>query len=200
MKNIAPIILILISVGVFFFLIDPKYKGIQALQAEVTENNRTLQIAGELSKRRDELKTRFNMISSEEKTTLEKLLPDTVDNVRLIIYINNIAEQLGIVIRDINIRAATEEDPSARPTTVRSQSQFEGVVDEGAIKYVDGTKVGVISFSFSVTAQYDTFLNFLEQLERSLRIVDIRNIEINRGSEGGGLFDYKITLDTYWLK
>ena len=199
MRNFTPIILIALSIGIFFFLIDPSYKEVQALQAEVAENNKTLDIAKKLSNRREELRARFNQISQDEKSELEKLLPDTVDNVRLIIDINNIAEQFGIVIRDISINS--EEEKGTQKSSVRTQgSSFEGVIEENSIQYVDKTKIGVISFSFSVSAKYEVFLEFLKQLEESLRIVDIRNIEINRNTEDGVFYDYKVTLDTYWLK
>ncbi len=199
MRNLTPVILIVLSIGIFFFLIDPAYKDVQLLQAEVAENNKTLDIAKKLSTRREELRARFNQISQDEKAELEKLLPDTVDNVRLIIDINNIAEQFGIVIRDISINS--EEETGTQTSSVRTQgSSFEGVIEENSIQYVDTTKIGVISFSFSVSAKYEVFLEFLKQLEESLRIVDIRNIEINRNTEDGVFYDYKVTLDTYWLK
>jgi Tfp pilus assembly protein PilO len=199
MKNLTPIILILLSIGIFFFLIDPKYKEVQALQAEVVENNKTLDIAKKLSSSREVLRSKFNKISQEEKSELEKLLPDTVDNVRLIIDINNIAEQFGIVIRDISINS-TEENGTQVSTPRTQGSSFEGVIEENSIQYVDKSKIGVISFSFSVSAKYEVFLEFLKQLEESLRIVDIRNIEISRTADEGVFYDYKVTLDTYWLK
>ncbi len=199
MKNLTPIILIVLAIGIFFLLIDPNYKQIQVLQVEVAENNKTLDIAKKLSARRDDLRSKFNQISQDEKSQLEKLLPDTVDNVRLIIDINNIAEQFGIVIRDISINS--EEEAGTKSSTIRSQgSSFEGVIEENSIQYVDTSKIGVISFSFSVSAKYEVFLEFLKQLEESLRIVDIRNIEINRNTSDGVFYDYNVTLDTYWLK
>ncbi len=198
MKSLTPIILIVLSIGIFLFLIDPQYKKIQVTNAEIAENNKTLEIANKLKSKKDELSAKYNQISQEEKGQLEKLLPDTVDNVRLIIDINNIANQFGIVIRNINID--TKEDSPSTPKGVISQtSNFEGVLKQDAIKYVDTSKIGVISFSFSVSAKYEVFLQFLKQLEESLRIVDIRNIEITQGS-GSVFYDYKVTLDTYWLK
>lgn len=183
----------------FFFLIDKEYKDVQDLQAQVAENNKTLDIAAKLSARHKELKDKFNLISQDEKARLEKLLPDTVDNVRLIIDINNIAEKVGIVIRDISINAS--EGGDAKAGSARTQgSTFDDVIGDDAIRYADTSKLGVITFSFSVSAKYEVFLAFLEQLEESLRIVDIRNIEISRGSAEGAIYDYKVTMDTYWLK
>lgn len=197
MKSFTPLILIVLSVACFLFLVDPQYKKIQQTNAEIASNNKTLEVANQLKARKDELNTRFNKISQEEKIQLEKLLPDTVDNVRLIIDINNIANQFGIVIRDINIDSK-EEDKNQPKTVVTQKSNFEGVLNDDSVKYVDTSKIGVISFSFSVAAKYEVFLQFLEQLEQSLRIVDIRNIEITPGT--GSFYDYHVTLDTYWLK
>lgn len=201
MKNFSPIILILMSISIFFFFIDPRYKEIQTIQAQITENNRTLEISKRLIAQRAQLEDAFKQISRLEKEDLEKLLPDTVDNVRLIIDIDTIANQAGIVIRDIDIKSQEQEVDAKARTSVVQTSVFEGA--DSAIKYVDTTKIGVISFSFSASARYETFLQFLDELEKSRRIVDIRNIEIKRGAgtEGGPVFfDYNVTFDTYWLK
>lgn len=197
MKNITALILIIVSVGVFFFFIDPQYKNVKQLNAEIEQNKKIIDVANKLDSKKAELNEKFNQISQAEKIELEKLLPDTVDNVRLIIDINNIAEQFGIIIRDISI---TTKDGGVNDSkkTISQKSNFEGVLEENSIKYVDTSKIGVISFSFSVSAKYEVFLEFLKQLEESLRLIDIRNIEISRGS--GVFYDYRVTFDTYWLK
>ncbi len=197
MKGITSIILILVSLGVFFFYIDPQYKKVQQQQAEIAQNKKIIDIANKLNVRKEELSNKFNQISDEEKVELEKLLPDTVDNVRLIIDMNNIAEKFGIVVRDISIN--TEDTKSGSKTVTSQKSNFDGVLEENSIKYVDTTKIGVISFSFSVSAKYEVFLEFLKQLENTLRLVDIRSIQVSRGAQST-FYDYRVTLDTYWLK
>ncbi|MEY4440913.1 MAG: hypothetical protein RLY49_539 [Candidatus Parcubacteria bacterium] len=199
MRNITSITLIIVSIGVFLFFIDPQYKNVKELRAEITKNNEIIDLANKLDLKKNELNDKYNQISPTDKESLEKLLPDTVDNVRLIIDINNIAEKFGIVIRDISINS--RESSAGEPKKVVTQkSNFEGVLEENSIKYVDTSKIGVISFSFSVSAKYEVFLEFLKYLEESLRLVDIRNIEISRGSGSGVFYDYRVTLDTYWLK
>lgn len=197
MKNLTALILIIVSAGVFFFFIDPQYKNVQQLNAEIEQNKKIIEVANRLDSKKTELNEKFNQISQSEKTELEKLLPDTVDNVRLIIDINNIAEQFGIIIRDISI-TSNESNAKDSKKTISQKSNFEGVLEENSIKYVDTSKIGVISFSFSVSAKYEVFLEFLKQLEESLRLIDIRNIEISRGN--GVFYDYRVTFDTYWLK
>lgn len=199
MKSITSIILIILSILVFFFFTDGQYKKVQKLQAEIEKNAEVLETANKLNLKKEELNTKFNKISQEEKSELEKLIPDTVDNVRLIIDINNIANQFGIIIRDISIvsKDSTSNTGSSKPISSQS-SNFDGVLQEGTVKYVDRSNIGVISFSFTVSAKYEVFLEFLEKLEESLRIVDIRNIEVSRGADV--FYNYKVTMDTYWLK
>jgi hypothetical protein len=199
MRNITSITLIIVSIGIFFFFIDPQYKNVKNLRAEITKNEEIIALANKLDLKKNELNDKYNQISPTDKESLEKLLPDTVDNVRLIIDINNIAEKFGIVIRDISINS--KDSPAGESKKVVSQkSNFDGVLEENSIKYVDTSKIGVISFSFSVSAKYEVFLEFLKYLEESLRLVDIRNVEISRGSGSGVFYDYRVTLDTYWLK
>lgn len=197
MKGFRSVILIVFSVGLFFFFVDPQYKKVQELNVQKEENKKVLEIANKLKSKKDDLNTKYNQISQAEKEELEKLLPDTVDNVRLIIDMNNIAEQFGIIIRDVSINS--KDTPATEAKKVVAQnSNFDGVVEENSIKYVDTSKIGVITFSFTVSAKYEVFLEFLKALEHTLRLVDIRSMEVSRGS--GVFYDYRVVLDTYWLK
>lgn len=196
MKNLMPLFLIIISAAVFFFFIDPQYKEVKSLKIEIEENEKTLELAKQLRQKREELKEKYNSISTDEKADLGKLLPDTVDNVRLIIDINNIAEKYGVVIRDISIG----EDDKSKDDTKVIESEFTDFVGSSAISYPDTSKIGVISFSFSVSTQYDVFVELLKALEQTLRIVDIRDVTITRGEKDDIFYNYKVTMDTYWLK
>ncbi len=199
MKNLTPVILILVSIGMFFILFDPRYNEVKELQQEIQENNETLDLAKQLREKRDILRDKYNQISNDEKLELQKLLPDTVDNVRLIIDINNIAKKYGILIQDIAV-ASDDDEIDDRTGKIQSlDSEFEGIIDDVNIEYADTSKIGVISFSFSATAQYTVFLEFLKDLEEALRIVDIRSLEIERDSENI-FYTYRVNLDTYWLK
>lgn len=197
MKNLKSIILIFVSIGIFFFYIDPEYKKVQDLQSDVKANNEILEIVNKLKLKKDELNEKFNKISQIEKTQLEKLLPDTVDNIRLMIDVKNIAEEKGLVLRNVSITSKETSSGESKKVTTQ-KSNFEGVMEENSLKYVDSSKIGVITFSFSVSAKYEVFVELLEKLEENLRLVDIRNMEVSRGD--GVFYDYNVTFDTYWLK
>jgi len=183
MKKLMPLILIIVSIGVFFFFIDPKYKEIQQAQSQIEENDQMLELAKELQKERDTLQAKFNSIGEADKDKLEKVLPDTIDNVRLILDINNIADYFGIAIAGITVAGAPSEEETGNSTIAKSSN---------------GKQYGTISVGFSVSATYEVFKAFLTQLEESLRLVDVRGFSVNAGE--GVFYNYSVNLDTYWLR
>jgi len=115
---------------------------------------------------------------------LQKLLPDTVDNVRLIIDMDEIAKRYGLTIGNVRLDETKVTKSGAKDSTA--------TITGGESGY------GTIPMGFSVTADYDTFLSFLEDLETSLRIIDITNIGLKPGANN--IYSFDVSLKTYWLK
>lgn len=183
MKSYSPLLLILVSIGIFFFYIDPQYKEVKALRETQIENEDMLQKAAKLREDREKLNSLYTAISEEEKKQLAKVIPETVDNVRLILDIDNIAQEYGVVLRGITITGGTEvSDPKSKQ-----------IVDKTS------NKNGVITLGFSFTASYDTFKKFMIDLEDSLRIVDITDFTVT-ANEQTNVYDYSLKLNTYWLR
>jgi Tfp pilus assembly protein PilO len=194
-RFILPIILLGLAVGNFFIFTDPlinapleidsptpgKFNGgIKALAAKKTELDTALNNAHDLAKRIDELSAEYNQLPPAQLENLDKLLPDTIDNVQLIIDINNIATNHGMVVKNVKIKADDEKTKAA------------------AISRAGSMEKGTVALSFSVTGSYDTFLRFLDDLARSLRIVDISTV--NLGADQTGNYTYNVEVKTYWLK
>jgi len=184
-----PIILIIVSVAIFFSFIDPKYEEVKELRDQKERNDETLVLSKKLRERRDSLQQRFNNISDDEKGQLLKLVPETVDNVRLILDINNIAEEYGIVIKNIDV----ETQETVTESTDSAGQKFI-VTNENAVD-----RIGTITLAFSVSATYDVFIKFMNDLEQALRIVDIKEMGISVPEEGD-FYDFNVKLNTYWLR
>lgn len=185
MKKAIPFILIALAVIIFFLFIDPLNDEVKDLSKRKADNDTMLELAEELQRKRDRIHDAFNGISVDEREELEKLLPNTVDNVRLILDINNVAEQYGIVIKNITVSRDGERD------TKRGNNIVSSVDTTGDI--------GIITLGFSIDATYDVFINFMKDLEEALRVVDIRALDIEAGGEDVFL-SFGVTLDTYWLR
>lgn len=180
-RFILPLILVAASIGLFVLYINPTYQGadgIKSLQAQVVSYNDALDKSQELKKVRDDLLSRYNTFTSDDTTKLNEVLPDNVDNIRLVIDINNIASRHNLAVKNLSTGDAQS---SANTAAVGASSNPIGSVDLG----------------FTVSADYDTFLAFLADLEHSLRLMDVETISFNTSETG--INDNNISIRTYWL-
>ena len=178
MKLITPVFFVVVAIGLFFGYIDPTYQTIKELQAEETQFDQALDQSRELQAIRDSLLSRYNTFDQDSVRRLEKLLPDNVDNVRLILDIDGIASKYNMRTRDVTVSESSSED--------------SGVIT------ANGGAIGSVVLSFSVIARYDDFINFLKDLESSLRIVDVIGLSFN--SKEGDAYNFSLNIKTYWLK
>ena len=183
MKNYSALLLIIVSAGIFFFYIDPQYKELKTLRVTQASNEEMLAKAAKLRADREGLNTRYTAISEDEKDQLAKVIPETVDNVRLILDIDNIAQRYGIILRGITVTSGNET----------AEVKSKKIVDKS------DKKNGTITLGFSFTASYDTFKKFVTDLENSLRIVDITDFSVTANDQTN-VYDYSLKLNTYWLR
>ncbi len=181
MKNSSGIILIIVSVGLFFVFIDPAYKEVNTLNQVRNENEAMLRRAAELRNVREELRVKYNNVSNAQRQQLNRILPGTVDNIRLISNITQIASESGISPTNFTLEGDITQETDSR------------IIDRTARNY------GVIQLGFSFNADYNTMKNFLMELENSERLVDIRSLNVSASPESE-VHNYTIKLDTYWLR
>ncbi len=178
MKIFLPFLIIGLAAVVFFYFASPVLDQVRALEVQKAELTVSLDHARKVVDKQDELSAKYNNVDDEDKKKLLQFLPNNIDNVRLIIDMNDIAKKYGLTIRNPNI--VKTEDPNAATTPVAS-----GVESSAAI-------------SFSVSSSYEILKLFLADLAKSLRIVDIESLAFTGNDRN--LYDYQLTLRTYWLK
>ncbi len=173
---ITPVFLLIASAGLFFGYVDGQFSAYKTKSAELAQYEDALDKAAKLDYKKEELRTAANAISEADRTRLSKMLPSTVDSVRLIIELDGIAARYGLSLKNV-------------------------VINKTDNKQVLGTSnpFGVLSMSFDVNAGYSTFLNFLRDLERNQRIADIESLSV-KTDDKTNLYTYSVSLKTYWLK
>lgn len=184
----------------FFVVIDPLYGEIKELRTNVSTYNVALNNSTELQKTRDSLINEYKNVKKEDKDRLSHFLPDTISNIDLILEIEKIANLHGMPIG--NIRFDTKN--------LESNSQTENKTDNVVIAENDPTSYlsyGVFPMEFIIQGRYETFVEFLKDLEHNLRLVDIKSISFKvptSGSTGGAndssIYSYTLKVETYWLK
>lgn len=195
-----PLILLAISVGLFFTYTQKTYGDIQALQVKESSYNDALTNANELETVRDQLLEKYNMFAPGTLDRLSKLLPDNVDNIKLILEINDVAVRYGMSLKNVKFDSAAASTSSAKQ------------IEQSNSKIAEKNKeYGIFDVEFSTEGTYPNFVAFIEDIEKSLRIVDVNSITFsspeNSGSFGGAtpskpadLYKYDFKISTYWLK
>lgn len=180
MKNNTAIVLILLSVGLFYAFTSVQYKEVKALNTVAGEYKNVLGSISSIMELRDNLLVTYNSLPKEDVARLDKVVPDNVDAVRLALDLDGIAARYNISIKNIQV-------------VLGSNSSAQSIV---LSEYADSYERAKISFSF--IANYENFQRFLGDIEKSLRVMDIKAVSFT--ASDSGLYDFQVSVDTYWLK
>jgi len=177
-KFAIPLFLILLSGGLFFSYIDPTYDEIKALNIENEQYSDALEKAKELRQVRDQLLSVYNTFEKKDLDRVEKLLPDNVDNIKLIMEIDEIANKYGVIVRRVDVsKSVGDTQGSLGPNTKDYNS---------------------MNLNFTLEASYQSFILFLNDLSDDLRITDVESLSFQ--SSELNLYNYRLSVNTYWLK
>lgn len=179
MKIIFPLLLIGAAIAIFFGYTDAQYRGILDKKDKADQIDQAKQNAYALNQQRQKLTEMRNKISDFDVNKISKMLPDSVENVGLIIEINNISKKNGM-------------------GDIKNPQINQGSTGKGAVKSIDSSKYGSLSMSFNITGTYDQFLTFIQDLETYVRLVDVVGLSFT--STKDGRYTYNLTIQTYWLK
>lgn len=221
MKWLLPIVLIGVAVGSFVVITQPIYAEILTMQEEADAYAKALDNSAELQKERDRLTKKYNSFSVEDMDRLLKMLPNTVDNIQLILEIQEEAAKRGIIVRNVEFEPEqfAAQTPAAEDTlsngTVTIGQASQAVRDEAkatqatstrrATEVDDGKPYETFELEFSVEGSYKDFISFMKLMEKSLRLVDINSISFTPGtSEKDKVYTdnyrYLFRINTYRLK
>lgn len=193
-KFIIPTILIVVSVILFVVFTNPIYGEVTEMRATSASYEEALSNAKNLQSVRESLLSKYNGFSAEDITRLKKLLPDNVDNIRLILEIQGIASTYGMQIK--NVKYDAKKASGVEPETPQNSATAREQVRD----------YGIFDMEFSTEGSYDNFVKFVRDMERSLRIVDITSVTFSSvdGAStqniANSVYKYDFKIKTYWLK
>jgi len=188
-RNVTAVILIVLAIGIYFTFTKAKLAEVKEVQAVNSEYLTAIKNADKLIVVRDKVLEDYNNLSAEDRERMQKMLPSTVDNIRLIIDLNSVALRHGFSLRNIKATASSANNNRVPASSSRG-------VSDGAIPT---PVLDTVAVSFSVTAPYQRFIDLLRDLEANLRIMDITHLTLST-SETAGTYDFGVELNTYWLR
>lgn len=182
-SRIPPLIALAVAVVIFFAYVSPTWSGtIAKTKSSIAYDDKALSAASEYATQQNELADARNNIDTTDLARLTTLLPDSVDNVVLILDLNALASRSGLLLSNIDVM----------------KSDTKSANSAGALPAAGVSPVGYIDLSLSAVGTYDAFRAFLTGVEKSARLLDIRDLVV-KGSDTGS-YVYKMTLRIYWLR
>jgi len=172
------------------------------MRTDVATYNVALNNSTELQKTRDSLIDVYKNIKAEDKERLAHFLPSTIDNIKLILEIEKIANLHGMPIKNFQFDTKSLENPDDNATN----NETVVIAKSDPEDYLD---YGVFPMEFIIEGKYDTFVSFLEDLEHNLRLVDVKSISFTvptastataGTTSNPNIYDYTLKVETYWLK
>jgi len=201
-KLIFPIILILAAIGIYVTFTQPHYETVKELMARNQDYQKVFDDADGLLRKRDDLIVKLNKIRPSDKVRIAKLIPDSIDNVRLVIDINDgITARYGVGIK--NIRFESSSDDKALQSGQSGTASVATAVNKGLKKdspnIIENKDYNSVTLNFTIVASYSTFLKILRDLESSLRIVDVTSLSF-KSTDTSDVYQYDVGIKTHWLK
>ena len=197
-RNVTALILIVLAAGIYFTYTAGQITVLDSIQATNNQYLSAIDSAKKLIQLRDSVLQQYNSISAEDRARLDKIVPSNIDNIRLMIDIAGIASRHGITATALHTSADTSISGPTTATVATPPLNPGMMGQEGAATPSPSSGLSTVTVTFSVSTTYANFIAFLQDIERSLRVLDVTGITLS--SSVNGIYTYGVTLNTYWLK
>ncbi len=180
MFGIPPLGYLILSLSVGYVFVYSPWAEISDLNNTKSQYGEFLETISKIEVKKNDLQNQFNQISEEDRRDVNTVLPTSLNYVKLVSEIDNVAKKYGIIIDKINLNHI-------------DSSVGDSVANAAPAKPY---RSSILGFSFG--SDYKKAMAFIDELEKSMRILDIRSMKIEENKDFGYL--YTVQFETYWLK
>lgn len=177
MSSTAILSYVIFSLSVIYAFSMPLANETFALLDQQAQYEEMVDKMRNLENKKNALLAEFNKISADNIKKIETLIPSSLNFVKLVADIDAVATRHGISIKNIS--------------STNNASSVGSVAEAGATQ-----GYGSASINFDFEGTYAKFNEFINDLERSLRILDIKSVSLS--SSESGIYTYTLGFDTYW--
>jgi Tfp pilus assembly protein PilO len=182
-SRLLPILAFVAAVLIFFLYVNPTYNGtIASTQAAITSDNQSLAAATAYTAKENQLISAKNQIDPAALARLTTFLPDSSDDVGLILDLDALAAADGLSLTSVNVADQSTADASGGSTSATAPT----------------TPYASLDLTIAATGSYASFRSFLGSIESSERLLDVEQLTV-KGSDTG-VYTYAMTLRLYWLQ
>lgn len=184
---VAPISAIVVSAIVLAVVVWPRVSQVMRMRTENKEFESRAQLMAQ----------KIKLLETLSQTTLNKqlgdaelIIPSDKAIFTFVRQIEDVAEKSGIVLAKIDTQPGSlSGSVGAAPVGLPSAGAGSGSTQDAAPK---------MQVRVDISADYRSFLSFIENLFSLARITAIRELSISTGGEGIGALRISMTIDAFW--
>ncbi|MEA2715291.1 MAG: hypothetical protein QOG91_319 [Candidatus Parcubacteria bacterium] len=194
-RNIVAVILIVLAAGIYFTMTERIMGEANLVQADNVNYLKAIESAKQLLSERDKVRQDLASIEPADLERLNKMVPKSIDNIRLIIDLTNVALKHGFALQNVKATAGSAA-PGAAGTPAYAPAPSAGsAANQNGISV---PTIDTVSISFSIIAPYQQFIGFMQDLEANLRLMDVTHISMTASDTG--IYNFNVQLRAYWLR
>ncbi|PIR82905.1 hypothetical protein COU19_03140 [Candidatus Kaiserbacteria bacterium CG10_big_fil_rev_8_21_14_0_10_56_12] len=180
-NRLTPILALVIAGALYFAYVSPTWSGrIADTKTAIASSDAALVAAHDYKDKQNKLAEERDALDPADLARLNALLPDSVDNVGLILSLNALADRSGLTLSNIDV------------------SSNANSAQENSGGLLNASPTNSIGLSVSAAGQYGAFLTFLSGIESSQRLLDVSDITITGSNTS--TYTYHLTIRIYWLR
>jgi len=228
-KQIFFFVVIIFSLGFAFFYVKPEYALMQERRADFANLVETLNISATVKTLIRETGRNLDSVAPSDLSRFDVFLPEVIDPIHFANDLQSLGSMNGIFLENIKVaepmKANNKGSGESSQAVVTQLAQ--GVVslgsnsDQAHVIVSDGTKSTttkdttlekkyvVTNASFTFTSTYEKFGLFIDDLEKSLGLINVTALSFHpyvesdsRKIKTGGeqTYEFSVTIETYSLK
>ncbi|OGZ42633.1 MAG: hypothetical protein A3C80_04460 [Candidatus Ryanbacteria bacterium RIFCSPHIGHO2_02_FULL_45_43] len=169
MKTVLGLIFIAAAIGLIFGVALPEWDTIQALREKAKGREEVLNQIEAVRDLQDELVARYNSISDDDLERMRLMIPEGDEREYMLLTMRRLTKEHDLLLSSIGF-----------------------TVQAGR-----GTSPGVLTTRFIASGSYNDLRALLDDLARSLRLVDVQSINFSGGETNQ--FNFNITAQSYFV-
>jgi Tfp pilus assembly protein PilO len=195
-KFIIPTLFVALAAGSFFLYTQPIYNEAKVVKAEVAKLKDAQTKLGAALKKKDQLATSYNALDTSLIDRLEKLMPDNLDNIKLIIDVDRTAKQYGMILNAVKFDVDQQAKAATNVTTAVGTT---ATIRDNKAALENKKDYNNFSLTMTFTGTFNNFTKLVGDMEKNLRIIDITNVTFD-AVDGKDVYKFEVKAKIYWLK
>ncbi len=194
LKTIIIALCLLLSIFISWQFIWPAYNNFQAKQSmadvKQQEYNKLNDLVNKLNELTKDYKTKADSVDK-----LEQIAPPGKDVPELLNQFESLSAQSGMILHSIDFTEGAGGQAQAKPTASSDQTAASPIPEQSQ---AESNPIRELNIGIRVSGSYEAFKNFLTNIEKNLRLVDIQNIGFSASSQQNVLYDFSLSGKTYY--